>query len=140
MSIRTAKKPIIVIVGPTSAGKSDAAVLLAKKIDGAVVSADSRQVYRGMNIGSGKITKKEMRGIPHFCLDLISPKTTFTATHFIRHAMRALKKIDSSGKIPIICGGTGFYIDILLGRMPTAAVPPDALLRKNLRKKILNRY
>lgn len=126
---------IIVVVGPTSGGKSAFAVKLAKKINGEIISADSRQVYKGLNLASGKITKKEMAGIPHHCLDLVSPKTIFTAERYAKCAQNAIKDTMARGKTPIIVGGTGFYIDTALGRMNTAKVPPNWKLRKSLEKK-----
>ena len=93
MSITDKKPKIVVILGPTASGKSELAVKLAKKFDGEIISADSRQVYKGLNIGSGKITKKEMRGIPHYLLDVASPKKTFTVVQYQKLAEKALRKI-----------------------------------------------
>ena len=126
---------IIVVVGPNASGKSDLGVALARKYNGEIISADSRQVYKGLDIGSGKITKKEMRGISHHCLDIVSPKTRFSADDFKKYGARAIQKIVAKNKIPIIVGGTGFYIDVLLGRIDTATVPPNPALRKKLEKK-----
>ena len=129
---------IVVIVGPTASGKSDLGVMLAKKIQGEIISADSRQVYKGLNIGSGKITKKEMRGVSHYGLDIANPKKIFTAEDFKKHATQSLNKIICRGKIPIIVGGTGFYIDVLLGLRNTANVPPNPQLRKRIENKSAN--
>lgn len=130
------KKPkIIVILGPTSSGKSDLAVKIASKFNGEIISADSRQVYRGMNIGTGKITKKEMRGIPHYLLDVISPQKRFDAARYKILAQKAIDKIIKKDKIPIICGGTGFYIDTIIGNINLSNVPPNWKLRKELEKK-----
>ncbi len=126
---------VVVIVGPTASGKSAYAVKLAKKIRGEVISADSRQVYKGLDIGTGKITKKEMRGVPHHMLDVVSPKKVFTANDFVTQGRRAIEEILQRGKVPIICGGTGFYIDTLLGRIAVPKVPPNPKLRKILEKK-----
>lgn len=126
---------IIVVVGPTASGKSDLGVMLAKKYNGEIISADSLQVYRGLDIGSGKITKKEMRGIPHHCLDIADPRKVFTAANYVACARGAMKNILSRGKTPIIVGGTAFYIDVLLGRVTLAEVPPNPKLRKMLEKK-----
>lgn len=123
---------IICVVGPTAVGKSDLAVELARRFGGEVISADSRQVYKGLDIGSGKITDDEMKGVPHYLLDVVSPKKTFTADHFKAKGREALEEIAKRGKLPIICGGTGFYIDILLGNSSTAPVPPDPELRRRL--------
>ena len=104
----TSKKlpKIIVVCGPTATGKSDYAVELAKKIGGEIISADSRQVYKGMDIGSGKITKKEMRGVPHYMLDIISPKKTYTAGQFKIDTDKIITEILQRKKVPILCGGT----------------------------------
>lgn len=99
---------LVVIVGPTASGKSDLAVKLAKKLDGEIVSADSRQVYKGLDIGSGKITRKEMRGVRHHLLDVASPKRVYTAAHWKQAAEKAVREIRKRGKIPVIVGGTGF--------------------------------
>lgn len=129
------KKPkIIVIIGPTASGKSDRAIRLAKKYNGEIVSADSRQVYRGMDIGSGKVTKREQRMAPHHLLDVASPTRNYTVVHFQRDAKRAIRDILKRGKLPIICGGTGFWIEALLIDQPFPKVPPNKTLRKKLSK------
>lgn len=125
---------IIVIVGPTASGKSAYAVQLAKKIHGEILSADSRQIYKGLNVGSGKITKKEMRDVPHYGLDIANPKKIFTAFDFKEYGQKILNDIASRGKTPIIVGGTGFYIDTLLGNSSVTEVPPDPVLRKKMAK------
>ncbi len=132
---RMKKKPkILVVLGPTASGKSDLAVSLAKKLSGEVISADSRQVYTGLNIGSGKITKREMRGIPHYLLDVKDPKKIFTVSNFKQLAEKAIKEILKKGKLPIVCGGTGFYIDALVKNITLPEVPPNSKLRKSLEK------
>jgi tRNA dimethylallyltransferase len=123
---------LISIVGPTASGKSDLAVRLARKFQGEVVSADSRQVYRGLNIGTGKITKKERRHVPHHLLDVASPSRTFTAAQYQKLADRSIRDISKRGRIPIICGGTGFYIDSLLYGFQLPPVKPDVALRAKL--------
>ncbi|MBI5469926.1 tRNA (adenosine(37)-N6)-dimethylallyltransferase MiaA [Candidatus Kaiserbacteria bacterium] len=129
------KQKVIVVVGPTASGKSALAVELAQRFNGEVISADSRQVYKGLDIGSGKITKREMKGIPHHLLDVANPKKTFTAHDFKIHATRTAVQIVCRDKLPIICGGTGFYIDVLLGRINLPDVPADRRLRARLEKK-----
>ncbi|MCL4404292.1 tRNA (adenosine(37)-N6)-dimethylallyltransferase MiaA [Patescibacteria group bacterium] len=126
---------VIIIVGPTASGKSALAVKLAKKFNGEVVSADSRQVYRGLDIGTGKVTPKEMAGIPHHLLDVVSPKRAFTVARYKRLAERAIKDILRRGKLPIICGGTGFYIQAVVDGLVLPEVPPNRALRKLLKKK-----
>jgi tRNA dimethylallyltransferase len=129
------KPKILVILGPTSTGKSDLAVELALKYKGEIISADSRQVYKGMDIGSGKITKKEMRGIPHYLLDVVKPNTEFSVAKYKKLAEKAISQILAKNKLPIICGGTGFYIDALINNTNLPEVKPDLKLRKNLEKK-----
>ncbi len=128
------KPRVIAIVGPTATGKSDLAVLLAKKYNGEIVSADSRQVYRGLDIGSGKVTKKEMGGIPHHLLDVADPKRTYSVARFQRDGRRAIAGILKRGKTPIVVGGTGFYLDALLLDMQLPDVKPDMSLRRKLEK------
>jgi tRNA dimethylallyltransferase len=135
MGTKIKKDKILVIVGPTSSGKSDLAVLLAKKFNGEVISADSRQVYKGMDIGTGKITKKEMGGIKHYLLDVVSPKSVFTVVKFKKLADKAILDILKRGKTPIIAGGTGFYIQAVVDNIVLPEVKPDNKLRKNLEKK-----
>ncbi|KKU49922.1 MAG: tRNA dimethylallyltransferase [Parcubacteria group bacterium GW2011_GWB1_49_7] len=127
-------KKVLVIVGPTASGKSDLAVRLAKKFNGEIISADSRQVYRGLNIGTGKITKKEMRGVPHHLLDVTNPKKQFSAAKYKKLAEEIVRYIVSKNKLPIIVGGTGFYIDALTGTTSLPDVPPNKLLRSKLEK------
>lgn len=126
---------MLVIMGPTATGKSDLAVFLAKKLDGEVISADSRQVYKGLDIGTGKITKKEMAGIPHHLLDVANPKRVFTASHYKKLGEKALENILQRKKLPIICGGTGFYVRALVDGIILPEVPPNQKLRKQLEKK-----
>jgi tRNA dimethylallyltransferase len=132
MSKPAAKPKVIVIVGPTASGKSDLAVKVARKIGGEVISADSRQVYRGLDVGSGKITEREMHGVPHHLLDVASPTRTFTVTQYQRLALRALKQIIARGNTPIITGGTALYIDALLYNYKFPNIKPDLKLRKKL--------
>jgi len=137
-------KKIIVVLGPTASGKSDLAVKIAKKLDGEIISADSRQVYKGMDIGTGKVTpdtknsKKYVfthKGIPHHCIDVASPKRRFTVAQYRRLAIKAINKIFKKNKIPIICGGTAFYIYSLINGISIPEVKPDWKLRKKLEKK-----
>ena len=122
-------------MGPNASGKSDLAVKLAKKFNGEVVSADSRQVYKGMDIGTGKIIKEEMQGIPHHLLDIASPKRRFSVAQFQKKAIETIKKIQKKGKLPILCGGTGFYIQSVVDGIVIPEVKPDWALRKKLEKK-----
>jgi tRNA dimethylallyltransferase len=129
------KPKVLVIVGPTASGKSDLAVELALRFNGEVISADSRQIYKGLDIGSGKITKKEMCGIPHHLLDVADPKKRFNVSEYKTLGEKALKQIVENKKLPIIVGGTGFYIDAITGRANLPEVPPNKNLREKLEKK-----
>jgi tRNA dimethylallyltransferase len=128
------KPKVLVIIGPTSSGKSDLAIRMAKKYNGEIISADSRQVYKGMDIGTGKVTKREQRMIKHHLLDIASPRKNYTVIHFQRDAARAIRDIVKRGKLPIICGGTGFWIEALLSSATFPNVPPNKALRGKLSK------
>ena len=108
------KQPLIIITGPTAVGKTEASILLAKRINGEIISADSMQVYKGMDIGTAKITKDEMMGVPHHLIDILSPQQEFNVYTFQQLAKAVADDICSRGKIPILTGGTGFYIQALL--------------------------
>jgi tRNA dimethylallyltransferase len=131
----TTKPKLLVIVGPTASGKSDLAVELALKFDGEVVSADSRQVYKGLDIGTGKITKAEMKGVPHHCLDIADPSERFTAMQWKQAAEAAVSDVLSRGKLPIVCGGTGFYISSLIDDLGFPEVEADAEEQNRLEQK-----
>ncbi len=128
------KPKVIVIVGTTAVGKSNLAVKIAKKFKGEIISADSRQVYKGLDIGTGKITKKEMRNVPHYLIDIANPKKKFTVTEYQKQAVKKIKEIISRGHIPIIVGGTGFYIDAVTKGIIFPEVKPNVKLRKTLGK------
>jgi len=129
------KSKLIVILGPTASGKSSLAIKLAKKMNGEIISADSRQIYKGMDIGTGKITQKEMRGIPHYLLDIANPKKQFSVAEYRKLALGAIDKIYKKSKIPILCGGTGFYIQAITDGIVIPEIKPDWKLRKKLEKK-----
>jgi len=129
------KQKIAVILGQTATGKSDLAVKIAKKFGGEIISADSRQVYKGLNVGTGKITKQEMGGVPHHLLDVADPKKYFSVAQYQKLANRAIKDVLSRGKLPIICGGTGLYIDAAVSGKTFPEVKPDEKLRKQLNGK-----
>ncbi len=131
------KPKILVILGPTASGKSALAVELAKKFNGEIISTDSRQVYTGLNIGTAKISKKEMGGVPHYLLDVESPKKVFTAHDFKIHAEKVIEDILARNKLPIIAGGTGFYIQTVVDNFILPEVPANKKLRKELEKKDL---
>ena len=113
-SSNTGKTPLLIVAGPTASGKSAAAVELALRMNGEVISADSVQVYRGMDIGSAKVTPEEMRGVPHHLIDCVSPFENWNVVRFQEEARRSAREIFSRGRLPILCGGTGFYIQALL--------------------------
>lgn len=127
-------KKLIIIVGSTASGKSDLGVSMARKIRGEIISADSRQVYRGMDIGTGKVTPKEMRNVPHHLLDVASPKSDFNVSHFKRLAQKKIVEIARRGKVPIIVGGTGFWVDALIYDWPIPEIGPNRALRARLEK------
>ena len=129
------KQKVLIIVGPTASGKTALAIEIAKQSNGEVISADSRQVYRGLDIGTGKVTTRETRGIPHHLLDVASPKKIFTARDFVVRGDRAIAEIAERGKLPVIAGGTGFYIDALMRRVALGEASPNPKLRKKLAKK-----
>ncbi len=126
---------ILAVLGPTSSGKSDLAVELALKFNGEVISADSRQVYRGLDIATGKITKEEMRGVPHHLLDVADPEKQYSVTQFKHDAEKVITEILSRGRLPIICGVTGLYADAVIDNVITPEVPPNEALRKELAQK-----
>ncbi|MBE5996858.1 MAG: tRNA (adenosine(37)-N6)-dimethylallyltransferase MiaA [Lachnospiraceae bacterium] len=124
--------PLIVIEGPTSAGKSDIAVLVAKALDGEIISADSMQVYREMDIGTGKIRPEEMGGIPHFLLDIADPEDAFDLARFKEAAKEAVLDVWRRGKIPVLCGGTGFYIQAVVKDIDFSSASPSEEYRREL--------
>ena len=128
------KERVIAVVGPTASGKSALAVEIARLVNGEIISADSRQVYTGLDIGTGKVTKREMLGVPHYMLDVINPKRAMSVVQYERLATRAVQDILKRGKVPIVCGGTGQYVDAVLTSASFPEVPPNAKLRKELEK------
>ncbi len=139
------KKFLLAILGPTASGKSDVAIQIAKKYNGEIISCDSRQVYRGMDIGSGKVKKDNSatnissvflsETIPHHLIDIVSPKTEYNVVKFQKQAHIALRNILSRKKLPILCGGTGFWAQALLENQIFPEVSPNKKLRKVLEKK-----
>ncbi len=128
------KPKIIAIVGPTASGKTALSIELAKQFNGEIISADSRQVYRGLDIGTAKITEEEKAGIPHHLIDVADVDTIFTAHDFKQLATAAIDDIVERAKVPIIVGGTFFYLDQLRGTSTMAEVPPNPPLRAELEK------
>ena len=127
-----ADKPLIIVAGPTAVGKTDISVNLAKKINGEIISADSVQVYRGLDIGSAKITKEEMCGIPHHLIDILDPDEDFNVSVFKDLVYEAIDKIYDNGHIPILTGGTGFYIQAVVKDVDFSEGESDPGIRKDL--------
>ncbi len=128
------KKPMIILTGPTAVGKTDLSIQLAKAIDGEIISADSMQVYRHMDIGSAKVTPEEMDGVPHHLIDVLEPEEEFNVVVFQKLAKEALTGIYERGHIPIIVGGTGFYIQALLYDIDFTENDGDTAIRRELEK------
>ena len=126
------KKPLIVIAGPTACGKTASSVLLAKKINGEIISADSMQVYKYMDIGTAKIKKEEMEGIKHYLIDEFYPDEEFSIAVFKNRATKYIEKIHNKGKIPILVGGTGFYINSVIYNNDFTETKKDDTYRKEL--------
>lgn len=129
------KPKVIVIVGPTASGKTDVSIELAKKINGEIISADSMQIYKYMNIGTAKPTEEEMQGIKHYMLDVVEPDETFNVSKYKKMAEEAIEEILSKGKTPIIVGGTGLYVNTLVNGIEFLEVEGDTKYREMLVKK-----
>lgn len=114
----TKKIPVVAIVGPTASGKTSLSVALAKKYDGEIVSGDSMQIYKGMDIGTAKPTEEEKQGIPHHLFDIVEPSESYSVARYCRDAKTAVEDITRRNKLPIICGGTGLYIDSFISNVP----------------------
>ncbi len=129
------KRPLIILTGPTAVGKTAASIGLAKAVGGEIISADSMQVYRQMDIGSAKITKEEMQGIPHYLVDVLDPEEAFNVVRFQELAKEAMEEIFRNRHIPIVVGGTGFYIQALLYDIDFTENDSDLSFREELEKK-----
>ncbi len=135
------KPKLIVILGPTATGKSDLAVDLSlyiqktKQITCEIISADSRQIYTDLNLGTGKITESEMKGVKHHMLDVVHPLQKYTVVDYKKQAQKCIGEIVARGNLPIICGGTGLYIDNLVHDISLPEVPPNEKLRAELEEK-----
>lgn len=132
------KIKVIAIVGPTASGKTKFSINLARKINGEIISADSRLVYKGFNIGTAKPTKEEMNNIPHYMIDIVEPDDEYSAGLYKESASNIIKEINSKGKVPIVVGGTGLYIDVLLKGYSLPGVEANKKLRESLSKKSNN--
>ena len=127
-----ARQKIISIVGTTATGKSSLAVNLAQKINGEIISADSRQVYRNYDIATAKATQEEMGGVIHYLIDILNPEEEFSAGTFVNMAKEAIDEISQKGKIPILAGGTGMYLKMLLDGIDMPKGEPNKILREQL--------
>ncbi len=132
MEQNTTKRPLIILTGPTAVGKTELSIRLARLIQGSVISADSMQVYRHMDIGSAKIKKSEMQEIPHYLIDILEPTEEFHVVQFQQYAKKYLQEIYALGRIPIIVGGTGFYIQALLYDIDFTKEQADSTYRDTL--------
>lgn len=128
------KKPLVILAGPTAVGKTELAIALAKKIDGEIISADSMQVYRGMDIGSAKITPDRMQGVPHHLIDILEPTDEFNVFLFQELAKQAIEEICGRGHIPILAGGTGFYIQAVLYDIDFTDNDEDTAFRLSMKR------
>jgi tRNA dimethylallyltransferase len=128
-------KKTIVIIGPTASGKSDLAIKFALEQNGEVISVDSRQVFRGMDIGTGKVTKEEQLLAPHHLLDIVSPGENYNVTNFCKDAKQKEQEIRARGKLPIFCGGTLFWMESYLKQSTFPSVQPNQALRTKLDQK-----
>lgn len=124
--------PVLVIVGPTASGKTALSIELAKRLDGEIISADSMQIYKGMDIATAKPTKAEMQGIPHHMLGILAPETPYSVAQYCADAGACIRQVASRGKLPILVGGTGLYIDHLLENTQFIETPTDFALREQL--------
>ena len=128
------KRPLIILAGPTAVGKTAASIRLAKAIGAEIISADSMQVYRHMDIGSAKIRQEEMEGVPHYLIDVLEPEEEFNVVRFQQMAKAAAEEIYAKGKIPLVAGGTGFYIQALLYDIDFTENDGDTSYRRSLKK------
>ena len=128
------KEKVIVICGPTASGKTGLSIELAKKIDGEIVSCDSMQIYKDMTIGTAKPTEKEMQGIKHYLIDFVSPENRYSVADYKKDAIKAIRKIIEKGKIPIVVGGTGLYVESLIYGIEYNEIEVDLEYRKELEK------
>lgn len=126
------KKPLIILTGPTAVGKTKLSIQLAKAVNGEIISADSMQIYKGMNIGTAKITSSEMQGIPHYLVNEFYPDEEFNVVKFKEYANHYMEQIYERGKIPIIVGGTGFYIQAVLYDIDFSRTEQDTSYRESL--------
>lgn len=130
------KHPVIAVVGPTASGKTALSIALAKRFGGEVISADSMQIYRGLDIGTAKVTAAEADGIPHHCVDIRSPEQPFSVAEFVALAEKLEMQITARGRLPVVCGGTGLYVQSFLSGMRFAEEKADPALRAALAEEL----
>ena len=130
------KPKVIVICGPTASGKTDLSIKLAQKIDGEIISCDSMQIYKDMNIGTAKVTKEEMQGIKHYLVDYVEPTERYNVSRYKKDAIAAIEEILNKGKVPIVVGGTGLYINSLVYGIDYPEIETDLNYREKLEKRI----
>lgn len=130
------KRPLVILTGPTAVGKSDLSIGLAKALEGEILSADSMQVYRGMDIGTAKMTREQMRGVPHYLIDELEPWEEFSVAEFQRRCKGYMEEIYQRNKLPIIVGGTGFYIQSILYDIDFTKKEGDGLYRRELEEYV----
>ena len=132
------KPKVIVICGPTASGKTALSIELAKKINGEIISSDSMQIYKDMNIGTAKPSKEEMQGIKHYMIDFVEPDKRYSVADFKKDAEKAIEDILTKGKVPIVVGGTGLYVDSLIYGIEYQELQFDEQYRKDLEERVLN--
>ncbi len=129
------KEPVIIIVGPTAVGKTDVSIEIASEIQGEIISADSMQIYKYMDIGSAKPTQEEIKDIPHYLIDEIDPSKPFSVSDYQKLAKQYIKQVVDKGKVPVVAGGTGLYVNALLFKMDFSSMPSDTGFRDKLEKE-----
>ncbi len=129
------KKPLLVILGGTASGKTALSIKIAKEFDGEIISTDSRQVYKYMDIGTAKVTRAEAEGVPHYMIDIVEPSDEFTLADFVRRAKRHIQEIHQRNKLPVLAGGTGLYTRAICDNFDIPSVPPNPQLRAKLDKE-----
>ncbi len=130
------KEKVIVICGPTASGKTALSIELAKKINGEIVSCDSMQIYKEMDIGTAKPTKEEMQGIKHYMIDIVSPNERYSVADYKKEAKKSIREILSKGKVPIVVGGTGLYVDSLIYEIDYPEIEFDEEYRNELERRV----
>ncbi|MEE0059574.1 MAG: tRNA (adenosine(37)-N6)-dimethylallyltransferase MiaA [Acutalibacteraceae bacterium] len=134
--LNTEKIPLIVVCGPTASGKTSLGIAIAKHFGGEIISADSMQIYKGMDIATAKPTKDEQQQIPHHLIDYVEPTTAYSVADYVKTAHQKIKEVYSKGKVPVLVGGTGLYIDSLVNNVEFTEADVDSELRENLYNRL----